>query len=870
MNRKMIDSFLSASNELWLTIDAQFIITTAYGPWKKLLKVEASDVIGKPFEIFVKKEDSHFVLNALNRTKETGVPEQMKITWCYKVNHCTPFELTIQWAENEWLVKAFHLKHFATQAHHQEAFSYSDERLFQALLQESDDALIFVDENKVIRYFNEKADRSALFFNNRRIEKGQPVLQYIDAQELSAFTEHLELAMSGNLVSSKKEFRVDNQTHVLNFTFQPVSPDSGINGVFIAIKNQTEQELLNEAHQQAEQALIDSERKYKMLVENAFDAIYLIRNRNFEYCNQRFLDLTGYKSNEVVSQTFDFADLLSEKSQAIVEARYEARKRGEELPSQYEFQIKRKDGGLVDVEISTVSLSEGDQVVVLGIMRDISERIAAREALRNERAYFKHLIESLPFGVVVLSTDDSVLDCNPYFLDMFKLEKANVINHKINDLIVPKKLKDEGNELTGLVAGGGEINHETIRQRTDGKLLNVAIKARPTKLPDGSSIVFGTYQDISDRKKAEEALQYERDLMDALMNNIPDTIYFKDTKSRFIRINKAQCRALGVAKAEDAYGKTDLDFFDTEHAKKTSEEEQVIMQQSKPLINSVEHIETAKGWRWYSATKVPIKNKKGIAIGLAGISRDITELKTMEETLRQNELRLKNINAEKDKLFSIIAHDLRSPFNSFLMLTEMFLDDTFGLTVDEIKKLAVSMHKSAANLSDLLDNLLNWSRLQRGLIDFEKVDVRLDEVAATIVDSVDEMIRSKDLVIQNDIPVGFIVKADPGMIASMLRNTLTNAVKFTPKGGVVNLQAWYSDDHKAHIKVNDSGIGMPPRIKENLFTIDGKVGRKGTEGEPTAGLGLILVKEFVDKHKGSIQISSVENEGTEFEIILPN
>lgn len=869
MNEKMIDKFLSGSNELWLTIDADLKIGEAYGPWSQLLRIQASDVIGKSLENFVKRDQYHFVLAALNQVKQTGEPDHMRIFWCNSASYCTPFDWTVEWDNSQWLMKGYHQRHFEQEVENTPE-TYSDQQLLQALFQENDDALIFVDENKVIRYFNEKADRSALFFNNRRINKGQNVLQYIDDQELSAFTEHLSLALNGHLVSSKKTFIVKDQTHILNFTFQPVSQtDTGIKGAFIAIKDQTEQELLTEAHQQAEYALIESERKYKMLVENAFDAIYLIRNRNFEYCNQRFLDLTGYNTDEVVSNTFDFAHLLSEKSQAIVEARYQARKRGEELPSQYEFQIKRKDGGLVDVEISTVSLSEGDQVVVLGIMRDISERIEARNALHNERAYFKHLIESLPFGVVVLSRDDLVLDCNPHFLNMFGLDKLNVIAHKINDLIVPKKLKNEGNELTGIVAGGGEINHETIRQRTDGKLIHVAIKAKPTKLPDGSSIVFGTYQDISDRKKAEEALHYERDLMDALMNNIPDTIYFKDTKSRFIRVNKAQCRALGVTKDEEAYGKTDLDFFDTEHAKKTSEEEQVIMQQNIPQINSVEHIETAKGWRWYSATKVPIKNRKGVTIGLAGISRDITELKTMEETLRQNELRLKNINAEKDKLFSIIAHDLRSPFNSFLMLTEMFLDETFDLTVDEIKKLAVSMHKSAANLSDLLDNLLNWSRLQRGMIDFEKVDVRLDEVAVTIIDSIEEMIRSKNLIIQNDIPFGFIIKADPGMLASMLRNTLTNAVKFTPKGGIISLQASHSDDNQAHVKVIDSGIGMPDRIKDNLFTIDGKVGRKGTEGEPTAGLGLILVKEFVDKHKGSILISSTEHEGTEIEIVLP-
>lgn len=868
MNKNIAEKFLSSSNELWLTLDAHLFISEAFGPWNRLLQLNESEIVGRALSEFIKDDQSHLVIASLKRAKEIAKADHMRISWRNAGSVFTPFDWTYEWIDDCCLMKGYHTLHNA-KLKETTAGYHADEQLLNAFFQDNDDALIFVDENKTIRYFNEKAHSSALFYNKRPIEKGAIITQYIPQADLKPFSDHINMAISGKLVTSKKSFEVENSTHILVFTFQPVGANSELKGAFITIKDQTEQEALTDAHQLAEQALKESEYKYKTLVENAFDAIYLIRNRNFEYVNQKFLELTGYSTQEVVSAGFDFASLLSDKSKEIVEQRYQARQRGEKLSSQYEFQIKRKDHELVDVEISTVSLSEGENVVVLGIMRNISERIEARNALIKERAYFKHLIESLPFGVVVLSRDDLVLDCNPHFLHMFGLEKSAVINHRINDLIVPDKLKNEGNELTASVAIGSEINRETVRQRTDGSLLHVAIKARPTKLPDGSSIVFGTYQDISDRKKAEEALYNERDLMDALMNNIPDTIYFKDTQSRFIRINRAQTRALGVSKAEDAYGKTDLDFFDTEHALRATEEERIILQKNKPLINNIEHVETARGWRWFSATKVPIKNRKGNIIGLAGISRDITTLKTMEEALRENEIRLKNINAEKDKLFSIIAHDLRSPFNSFLMLTEMFLDETFELTVEEIKKLAISMHKSATNLSDLLDNLLNWSRLQRGLIDFEKVEVNLEEVTQTILDSIEEMIHTKDLLVQHEIPQSLTLKADPGMIASMLRNVITNAIKFTPKGGIVRILASQAEDQKVYIKVIDTGIGMPPRIKENLFTIDGKVGRKGTEGEPTAGLGLILVKEFIDKHNGQIIIHSEENQGTEVEIVLP-
>ncbi len=743
-----------------------------------------------------------------------------------------------------------------------------DAMLLHALFDNHEDSFLFVDENYKIQFYNAIAEKRAFFYEHQEISIGDDIHKFVSEADRIGFDEHFTKALHGETQTVIKKYEIEGRQFSLQFIFQAIGRHQNLHGVFLHVRDVTAEEEAKRLQKETELALLHSEQRYKMLVEQAFDAIYLIRNHSFEYVNKRYETLTGYTFDEVTHQDFDIKKTLTDRSKQIMEQRFEARKRGEVLPSNYEFQVKRKDGKVVDVEISTASLQSDNDVLVLGIMRDISDRIEARKTISRERAYFKHLFESMPFGVVVLSNKDVVLDCNPAFLKMFGYTKEQVIDKLINDLIVPDFLKDEGNRLTTDVASGKVIASETTRKTADGKLLQVSINGQPVVLPDGNEIIFGTYQDISSRKKTEQALEEERELMNALMETIPDTIYFKDTSSNFLRVNKAQLNALGVNKTADAIGKSDFDFFDQEHAQQAYEEERKIMTQDKPLVNKVEKVETALGTKWFSATKVPLKNKKKEVIGLAGISRDITEIKRLEENLRKNEAYLSELNAEKDKLFSIIAHDLRSPFNSFIMLSEMFADEQYNISLEEMRKMALAMHKSASNLSDLLDNLLDWSRLQRGMLHIEKSRVKLKHLVDETLDALGDAIKQKKLHLHIDMPDNFKLIADKRMLSGILRNLLSNAVKFTPESGSILISAG-TDTSDCYITVKDSGIGIPEKIKSKLFQIDGKTGRKGTAGEPSSGLGLILVKEFLEKHNGRLELESSEGEGSAFTVFIP-
>lgn len=243
------------------------------------------------------------------------------------------------------------------------------------------------------------------------------------------------------------------------------------------------------------------------------------------------------------------------------------------------------------------------------------------------------------------------------------------------------------------------------------------------------------------------------------------------------------------------------------------------------------------------------------------------DLKTAE--LRHINSELKETNRSKDKFFSIIAHDLRGPLSAFVGATELLSDDFQSMDQNEINEITVSMKKSAKNIYDLLENLLEWSRLMRGTMAFapESLDLKksVEECIAVLYPS----INKKNISFCLAINWGTTVEADKHMLSGIVRNLVSNAIKFTPKGGKITLSAKPQNNDIVTISVEDTGIGMSEELKNRIFILSEKTGRPGTEGEPSAGLGLMLCKEFIQKHGGTIWVESEIGKGSSFNFTLP-
>lgn len=908
-----------------------------------------------------------------------------------------------------------------------------------------------------------------------------------------------------------------------------------------------------------EKALKESEARYRMLVENALDGIYLMRGRKYDYVNSRFTQITGYTFEEVTSPNFDFSILLTESSHKIVEERYAARQRGDEIPNQYDIEIKTKSGEIKYVNVSTVSMATQGEVVVTGMMHDITHRNIAQQALWESEERLNLAVSSTNIGLwdydleqnkIIRNTNWSqLLGFDPEeipntlegFLELVHPEDlpqvrsvSKWLNEGTTDLLkithrmrtkdgnwkwilnsgkivkrdktgrplrsigvhfdvdVPKRAEDalrisdatyrgiinsvtdaifiqdengtflDFNNAAELMFGGSreellgrnpqflaasskndfdEIsqhvklafegtpnNLEFWGRRKDGQLFVRDVNLTPGEY-FGRKVVIAIARDITERKRSEEALKESEERYSTFINSTDDMVYIKDEKLRYVVVNQKNIDFFGKTKSE-IIGKLDVELMPHEIAHNCRKTDLQAIHENRIVIST-----EIVGDRIYESRKFPMTLSEG-KTGVGGFIRDITEkvaaderVKVNEhfqtqlneittrvldtsnseelfkvlsdqisrlfnadecyitlwnedskiavpytasvmptdqfrdlkfnsdeitmtesvltaehpliaedvlntpyqsrsisilfparsimglpmmvaenklgaiiiafntfhkftvdevkrgeiaarqislivdkmrivENLRRNEDRLKQINIEKDKFFSIIAHDIKSPFSAFLGLTEIMADDFDHFTLKEIQSFILTMRNSASNLYRLLENLLEWSRIQRGITEFNPKSVALSGVVNESFELLQQAAAKKDIEIVHHIPENFKVYADIHMLETILRNLTSNALKFTPKGGKITISA-ISENKASIIIVKDTGIGMSPQMIADLFRIDANTSRPGTDNEPSTGLGLILCKEFVEKHGGKIWAVSEETKGSQFFINLP-
>ncbi len=254
------------------------------------------------------------------------------------------------------------------------------------------------------------------------------------------------------------------------------------------------------------------------------------------------------------------------------------------------------------------------------------------------------------------------------------------------------------------------------------------------------------------------------------------------------------------------------------------------------------------------------------------IARVKTHLKLYQQsrTLLEQSKKLQELIATKDKFFSIIAHDLRGPLGGFMSLTELLADDSFEISAKEQKEMNRDLYNSSRNLFSLLENLLVWARMQQGQIVFDPVEINLQELISESIKALEDTIRKKAIRVTTQLPVNQYVYADSNMLQSIVRNLISNAVKFTPKGGMLSVSSYFTENNTSVIVVKDTGIGMNSTMTANLFRLNVNNSRPGTDGELSTGLGLLLCKEFVDRHGGEIWVESVEGSGTSFYLTIPS
>ena len=330
-------------------------------------------------------------------------------------------------------------------------------------------------------------------------------------------------------------------------------------------------------------------------------------------------DLTKMKLKEIFPDTYDWSQIVEELSAMG--------------GKNFESENIKKDGTVFPVDISTSLFTLDRKPVMLALIWDITERKKAEEQLRESEERYQGLFESTTDGMLVLDARGQILDVNGKAIELFGFNEERIKgeNFLSMGLLTPKALSIVVKQFQELLSHMKSTTEETEIVDKNGKILYAEISSFfLVKKEDEIDNFVLVIRDISDRKQAETKLAREHELLQTLMDSIPDSVYFKDEENKFIMVNKAKASHSNV-KPEDMIGKTDFDFLSTDQAQKASADDEEIMRTGKFIINKIEKIDNADSTeRWLSVTKIKRFETEGNIIGTMGISRDITELKKIE------------------------------------------------------------------------------------------------------------------------------------------------------------------------------------------------------------------------------------------------
>ena len=506
-----------------------------------------------------------------------------------------------------------------------------------------------------------------------------------------------------------------------------------------------------------------------------------------------------------------------------------------------------------------------------GIIMMINQRLNSE--ISESKTHFEEIFNTNPDAAVISRLSDGFfVDCNENYTKLSGYTKEDIAGKSSLDINIYKDPAERLDVVRMIQEKGFFENREILFQRKDGEVITGLMSAKLINLKEVPHIISVT-RDISERKKMEAALRESETHYRLLTEDVSDVVWKQDKDNRFTYISPADERLRGY-KADEWIGHHIFELLTDEGiAAVTEKMQQRLAAEQQGFHTDSFSFEVQQRCKdgtfvWTEIRSTAEHDIHGTITGYHGISRDITERKKAEHeiTLKNNELQ--KLNSEKDLFFSVIAHDLKSPFNSILGFSELLVESASEKDLDGIDQYANMILQSSQRVMNLLTNLMDWSRSQTGRMNFNPVTFDLVSVINENALLFKNIAEQKNIAIKIDLPSKMLIYADNSMISTILRNLISNAIKFTIPGGEIFISAEKTLD-EVTVSVSDTGIGISKVSIEKLFRIGENYSTSGTQNEQGTGLGLVLCKEFTEKHGGNIWAESELGKGSVFCFTLP-
>jgi PAS domain S-box-containing protein len=623
-----------------------------------------------------------------------------------------------------------------------------------------------------------------------------------------------------------------------------------------------------------EKALLDEKQKFKALIEHSPNIICRFgRNLKCQYASPNMLKLIGISSENCIGKRLNEIGFSESLTKYLEEKMRSVIRRNKKLMINFSFESPI---GLKHFEsILVPELSQSNTIESILITNsDITDKVNRERELNTSKLQLEEAEKNVHFGIyeVDLATNTTKWSNETYTIFERDAQLPPPSYDEFNAFIHPDDTDSVLRHFQNAVHDKTYLNFNFRINTPNGQTKYVNCTGRTEKNPENNQDIklLGTFMDITEKKQIENKLFAERDVLQVIMDNIPDPIYIMNNQNQYIRANKGLAKLFGVDDPEMVIGKTAYDFFPPEVADHFNDAEQTILTSGVPSLNHEKELPTPHGNNWYSTTIIGVNDVNGQVTHLVGISRDITRYKLSEEQLRHSKDKAEQADKLKSAFLANMSHEIRTPINGILGFANLMEIREFPRE-KQIQYLHI-INNSGKLLLNLINDIIDIAKIEAGQINIETSNVDLEKMCKDLLEFYqgEKVRRDKQHVqIEAEIPPLDCLRAiitDPLRLRQIINNLINNSLKFTEEGTIT----FGYQLEKRHVLffVKDTGIGMSDGEQKIVFERFKQAGCPSKKKEGT-GLGLAISKGLVELLGGEIWIKSQPGKGSEFYFTIP-
>ena len=780
------------------------------------------------------------------------------------------------------------LELLATEHKQVEEVLRESEEKYRNLVERANDGIVII-QNKIIKYVNPRL--TEMWGGTAEEITGTPFTDYIYPDELPKVIDRYKRRMEGETLTQIYETillqkdggkaYVELNADIITYQGKPAD--------LVFVRNTTERK-------RAEKELMESEEKYRNLVERANDGIMIIQGKEIKYVNPHLVEMWGGTAEEITGTPF--TDYIYPNELPKVIDRFKRRMEGETLTMIFETVLRRKDGSKVYAELNSGIITYQGELSDLVIVRDTTERKRAEEILRKSEEKYRTLIKNINVGVYRnKGPKGKFIEANPAIVKMFGYEsREEFLTIDVTDLYRNPKDRKKFNEK---MLRDGFVRSQEIRlKKKDGIPFIGSVSVVIVKDKKGEVKYYdGIIEDITERKQAEEALRESEEKYRFLVDNSREIILIISKRGKILFANRIALTGFGYHE-DELIGKSITRVLTKDSTMKALYSlAQEFLGRPQPEIELRLKAKSGEIRCFKFAQGSTPVHKNGKLVGIMVSAQDITERKRAEKELkkyhehleelvkkRTNELKKKTIELEqanirlneadclKSEFLASMSHELRTPLNAIIGFSEILADKTFGELNNKQSKYINNVLISGRHLLQLINDILDLSKIEAGKMELETSKININSLLENSMIMIKEKAMKHgvkpNLNINQEI-LGLNILADERKFKQIIFNLLSNAVKFTPDGGSITTSA-YREGKDLFISVSDTGIGIKPEDQERIFGKFEQVDSSYARQQRGTGLGLALTSQLVKLHGGRIWVKSEgEGKGSTFTFVIP-